>query len=70
MSRCSTGKLCHSTYAEALAALMRVEPDPLRGSVYTCTTCGEFHVSKRRFMLEKKKGRGKGRSGIVFRWSA
>jgi hypothetical protein len=67
--RCSTGKRPYRSYAEALAALTEIDPDGL-GSVYTCRSCGEFHVSRRRFTMDKRKGRGKSRDGNVFRWSA
>jgi hypothetical protein len=63
--RCSTGKHAYRTYAEALDALTRIDPEGV-GSVYTCRSCGELHVSRRRFTLEKKRGRGKGRGGIVY----
>ena len=66
---CPTGKRAHRTYADALAALNRVVADPLTGSVYTCQTCGEFHISKRRFTLDKAKGRGKRRRGPMVRWA-
>ncbi len=52
---CPSGKWSHFTYAEALAALVRVDPDglaPLLGSVYTCRTCG-------RFTLQRVEGRSR-----------
>jgi hypothetical protein len=40
--------------------------NPLHGSVYVCPECGDYHVSKRRFtLLKRRKGRGKSRRGLV-----
>ena len=62
-----TGKRGFTSYAEALTELDALEqnlPDK-RGSVYTCPTCEQFHISKRRFTVWRKKGHGKARRNLV-----
>jgi len=61
----ATGKKVYADYAAALKALDTLIERPELGSVYTCPTCGAFHISKRRFVLRKVRGRGKSRKGLV-----
>jgi hypothetical protein len=60
----SRGKERHATYEAALAALCRIDPLGV-GSVYECDDCDGFHVSSRRFMVDKRRGRGKSRRKLV-----
>lgn len=67
---CPSGKRSYTTYAAALAALVRLDGDDLLrgpvGSVYQCTRCeGGWHISSRKFTLAKRRGRGKSRRGFV-----
>jgi hypothetical protein len=61
----TTGKVRHPTYAAALDALDRLDAQGLFqsswGEVYTCKTCGLFHVTagSRASVLRSRKGRGK-----------
>ena len=63
----TTGKKGHPTYAEALAAHVEVNPDGL-GSVYLCADCDGWHVT-RRFPQDKRRGRGRGRRGLMAGWT-
>jgi hypothetical protein len=58
-------KIRYRTYGEALDALIERVGDPLRGSAYECGACGTWHISSRRFTLNKTRGRGGMRRGIV-----
>jgi hypothetical protein len=61
VKRCpASGKRSYGDYAEALAS-MDCTWHPGRGQVYTCTACGELHVSTRVFTNDRNKGRGKRR---------
>ena len=66
---CPTGKRSHTTYGDALAALVRLDDDDLLrgpvGSVYRCPRCDAWHISSRKFTLAKKRGRGKSRRKFV-----
>jgi hypothetical protein len=57
-----------STYAEALAVHIQVNPDGL-GSVCVCPHCDCYHVTQR-FPQDKRRGRTKRKRGIVAGWSA
>jgi hypothetical protein len=64
------GKLGHQTYGAALEALIALEerfnrPSGAVGSVYQCSRCDEWHISSRKFMLAKKRGREKSRRGLL-----
>jgi hypothetical protein len=66
------GKVGYPTYAEALAKLAlrqdrAVGVARLLGSVYTCPSCEDFHLSSRKFTLVKRKGRGKTRRRLLER---
>jgi hypothetical protein len=65
----STGKRAFARYGEALAHLEGIERDVengrMRGSIYTCVECGQFHVTSRLFTVWRKKGRGKSRRNLV-----
>jgi hypothetical protein len=72
MSECTTRKRTFESYGAALASLDdRATTDLLdgrpTGSIYTCPNCGFFHVTKRLFTVDRRKGRGKSRRGIVFK---
>jgi hypothetical protein len=62
---CPSHKVGYETSLQALATFDRVITDPLLGSIYTCQSCGQFHISSRRFSAIKPKGKGKARSGIA-----
>jgi hypothetical protein len=65
-------KLSYRTYGEALAEL-DFRRDALTGlaslstSAYSCDSCGGWHISRKRFTVSKRKGRGKWRRGVVDR---
>lgn len=67
---CPSGKRSYATYGEALAELVRrgfAGDDLLRGpvgSVYQCPRCDGWHVSSRKFVVAKKRGRGKRRRRV------
>jgi hypothetical protein len=66
------GKSKYDTYAEALGKLdsrydLVTGLSSLSGSVYPCDFCGGFHVSSKKFTLQKPRGRGKRRRGLVKR---
>jgi hypothetical protein len=55
-----TGKRSHTSYAEALTELERLEQGSheKKGSIYTCLSCGQFHISSQRFtILEAQRAR-------------
>jgi hypothetical protein len=64
-----SAKRCFYSCADALAEFDRLVAegrlDPMRGSIYTCTSCEAWHISSRRFVVARQKGRGKRRRGIV-----
>jgi hypothetical protein len=69
-------KKTYFTYGEALAVLDTLAPACLDavtglrnliGSVYSCDSCGGWHVSSRKFTIAKRRGRGKRRRGVVKR---
>ena len=66
---CTSGKRGYPSYADALDALVDLEArGQMRGpfgTVYTCQTCEQFHISSRRFTVAKRKGRGKSRRRLV-----
>ena len=71
---CSKGKQAFSSYGEALygEALFRLQAIEAerskggwQGSVYTCESCGRFHITGRQFTIWRKKGRGKSRRGLA-----
>jgi hypothetical protein len=60
----------YPTYADALAEIdMRNRGagfvQELTGSAFSCEACSGWHISKRRFTLTKKKGRGKQRRRLL-----
>jgi hypothetical protein len=63
------GKQGFEQYADAIAYLERKNAkqgkDRMYGEIYSCPSCGNFHVTQRTFTLSKKKGRGKTRRGLV-----
>lgn len=65
MAKCVTGKVIYGTFAEALAAIDVCLERPELGAAYTCPECDGWHISSRRFTLERKRGRGKARRGVL-----
>ena len=68
--RCpETGKRSYETYSEALQALDRLqqgsEAAEKKGSIYTCLSCSQFHITSRQFTVWRRKGRGKSRRNLV-----
>ena len=65
---CPLGKRPYSSYGEALGALIdldRRERRESRGSVYECRVCGKWHLCKRLFTVNKPRGRGRRRRGVM-----
>ena len=72
--RCpASGKAAYGSYGDALEALIRLDGEDLLrgpiGSVYQCASCDGWHVSSRKFVVVKKRGRGKARKKFVERIS-
>jgi len=72
VDRCSSGKRPYATYARALERLQDLEREREKGGwqgrVYTCDSCGAFHISRRMFDVWRRKGRGRTRRNVVRRW--
>ena len=68
-NRCPSGKRGYQSYGEALATLDRLAAEGILsgpfGTCYRCPHCEVWHVSSRRFVVAKAKGRGKRRRGLV-----
>jgi hypothetical protein len=67
-SRCASGKRGYSDYGSALDALIELEQrsgQDFLGSCYQCSKCGAWYISKRRFTIQKRRGRGKSRRGVL-----
>jgi hypothetical protein len=65
--RCISGKRSFKSYSAALEALIELEqrqPRSVPGSCYQCPSCLAWHISSRKFTIDKPKGRGKKRRGI------
>jgi hypothetical protein len=74
MSSCSWSggpKKRFATYQDALKEFVRREQKGYlradRASIYSCPTCESFHISKTRYTLLRRKGRGKTRRKLVAR---
>jgi hypothetical protein len=64
------GKRKYESFAAALARLEAIqegigELEKLTGTVYSCDACSGWHVSSRRLIPVKPKGRGKKRRGAA-----
>jgi hypothetical protein len=61
--KCPSGKHRHTTYAKALAVHIEANPDGF-GSVYLCSDCDGWHVTRRFPQDFKRRSRRRDRTRI------